>query len=433
MLLILVLAPVWNADLTPIRRAALGGITAKALSADVAYLADDRLEGRATPSKGLDLAADFTATAFKRAGLQSKGDDGYFQTTEYGGAKVRNVVGLLKGSDPKLRQECVMVTAHDDHLGVRPDVPGTDKVYNGANDDASGTAGVMALARALGRAKPKRSVLFVLFWGEERGLLGSTYDGAHPVVPLAKTVADVDLEQIGRTDDAEGPRVNAVGVTGYDYSDVTAALVAGKTLGTEVQKHPRYSDPFFLRSDNRALALAGVPAHTISVAFEFPDYHGPDDEADRLDYDDMTKVVRLAGLGVLALADAPQSLRWNADDPKTARYRRPVAKTRPCLMNPSATLPTPEDPTPKGSHDSLPIDGTEPKPSLPRSCLLKPDRRSTDSDLSVSLCLRGSFPSIAARAYLNGDEGEGSGAAAGSRARSESTEVRKGQRLFRTS
>ena len=323
MLLLLVLAPVWDADLTPDRRAALDLVTAKVLRTDVAYLADDRLEGRATPSKGLDLAADFIATAFKRAGLQPKGDDGYFQTTEYGGAKVRNVVGLLKGSDPNLRQECVMVTAHYDHLGARPYAPGADKVYNGANDDASGTAGVMALARALGRAKPKRSVLFVLFWGEERGLLGSTYYGAHPVVPLPNTVADVNLEQIGRTDDTERPRVNAVGVTGYDYSDVTAALAAaGKTLGTEVQKHPRYSDPFFLRSDNRALALAGVPAHTISVAFEFPDYHGPDDEADRLDYDNMTEVVRLAGLGVLALADAPQRPRWNADDPKTARYRK---------------------------------------------------------------------------------------------------------------
>ena len=323
MLLILVLAPVWNADLTPIRLAALDGITAKALRADVAYLADDRLEGRASPSKGLDLAAESIAAAFQKAGLEPKGDAGYFQTTEYGGGKVRNVVGLLKGSDPELREEAVMVTAHYDHLGVRPDAPGTDKIYNGANDDASGTAGVMALARALGKAKPKRSVLFVLFWGEERGLLGSTYYGAHPVVPLAKTVADVNLEQIGRTDDVEGPRVNAVSVTGYDYSDVTAALVAaGKTLGTEVQKHPRYSDPFFLRSDNRALALAGVPAHTISVAFEFPGYHGPDDEADRLDYDNMTKVVRLAGLGVLALADAPQRPRWNAENPRTARYRK---------------------------------------------------------------------------------------------------------------
>ena len=328
MLALLALAPVWNADLTPARRAALDSITAKALKADVAYLADDRLEGRATPSKGLDLAADYIAGAFKKAKLEPKGDDGFFQTTEYLGrdgtkGKVRNVVGLLKGSDPALRDEVVMVTAHYDHLGVRPDAPGVDKVYNGANDDASGTAGVMALASALGKAKPKRSVLFVAFWGEERGLLGSTYYGAHPVVPLLKTVADVNLEQIGRTDDTEGPRVNAVSVTGFDYSDVTVALLAaGRTLGMEVQKHPRYSDPFFLRSDNRALALAGVPAHTISVAFEFPGYHQPDDEASRLDYDNMTKVVRLAGLGILTLADAPQTPRWNAENPKTERYRK---------------------------------------------------------------------------------------------------------------
>ena len=328
MLAALVLAAVWNAELTPARKAALDRITAKGLKATVAYLADDRLQGRATPSKGLDEAAAYLAAAFKKAKLEPKGDEGYYQTTEYLGrdgtrGRVRNVVGLLRGSDPALRDEVVMITAHYDHLGVRPNAPGADKVYNGANDDASGTAGVVALASALGRAKPRRSVLFVAFWGEERGLLGSTYYGAHPVVPLARTVADFNLEQIGRTDDSEGPRVNAVSVTGYDYSDAVAALAAaGRVLKMEVQRHPRYSDPFFLRSDNRSLALAGVPAHTLCVAFEFPDYHGPDDEADRLDYDNMTRVVRLAGLGVLTLADAPQVPHWNAENPKTERYRK---------------------------------------------------------------------------------------------------------------
>ncbi len=328
MLAAFVLAPLWDATLTPVRQRALDAITAPELKRIVYFLADDKLEGRGTPSKGLDLAAEFIAKEFKAAGLEPKGDEGYFQTTEYtnrqNGAtgKVRNVVGLLKGSDPSLAAQTVMVTAHYDHLGIRPGAPG-DNIYNGADDDGSGTAGVVALARALGKAKPKRSVLFVTFWGEEEGLLSSSYYGKHPVVPLADTVADINLEQIGRTDDTEGPRVNAVSVTGYDYSDTVVALAAaGKSLGIDVQRHPRYSDPYFMASDNAALAAAGVPAHTICTAFEFPDYHQPGDEANKLDYDNMTKVVRLAGLGILTIADAPQAPHWNKDLPRTARYRK---------------------------------------------------------------------------------------------------------------
>lgn len=322
MLAALVLAPLWDATLNADRKKALDSISAVELRRVVAFLADDKLEGRASPSKGLDDAADFIANEFKKSGLEAKGDDGYFQTTEFRGGKVRNVIGFLKGSDPAKADEVVMVTAHYDHLGIRENNQ-TDKIYNGANDDASGTAGVVALAQALGKAKPKRSVLFVAFWGEERGLLGSSYYGQHPVVPLAKTVADINLEQIGRTDDSEGPRVNAVSITGYDFSETVSALsAAGKVLGTEVQRHPQYSDPFFMRSDNAALAAAGVPAHTICVAFEFSDYHKPGDEVGKLDYDNMTKVVRLAGLGILTIADAPQTPRWNKDNPKTERYRK---------------------------------------------------------------------------------------------------------------
>lgn len=321
MLAALLLAPVWDATLTPGRKKALAVVSASELRRVVTFLADDKLGGRGTPSKGLDDAADFIAKEFEKAGLQPKGDDGFFQTTDFRGGKVRNVVGLLKGSDPKLANEFVMVTAHYDHLGTS--ATGEDRIYNGANDDASGTAGVVALAHALSKAKPKRSVLFATFWGEEKGLLGSHYYGEHPVVPLANTVADMNLEQIGRTDDDERPRVNAVSVTGYDFSETVAALeAAGKVLHTGVEHHPRYSDPFFMRSDNAALAAAGVPAHTLCVAFEYPDYHGVADTADKLDYDNMTKVVRLAGLGILTLADAPQTPTWNKANPKTERYRR---------------------------------------------------------------------------------------------------------------
>jgi Zn-dependent M28 family amino/carboxypeptidase len=238
--------------------------------------------------------------------------------------KVRNVVGLMRGSDPALKETYVIVTAHYDHVGIR--VAAGDKgdhIYNGANDDGSGSVSVVELASALATLKlrPKRSILFMTFFGEEKGLLGSRYYGRHPVVPIEKTVADVNLEQLGRTDDADGPRVGAAVMTGYGYSDVSDVFTAaGQAEGVRVYRHPRYSDSFFGRSDNQALADLGVPAHTIGVAFMFPDYHRATDHWDKIDYANMAKVDRMVARGVLMIAEDPVEPKWNESNPKAARY-----------------------------------------------------------------------------------------------------------------
>ena len=239
--------------------------------------------------------------------------------------KVRNVAGILRGSDPTLKGTYVIVSAHYDHLGVREncDRAKEDCVYNGANDDGSGTVGVVELASALSKLKPrpKRSILFMTFFGEELGLVGSRYYGRHPLVPLEQTVAQLNMEQIGRTDDSEGPQVGTLAVTGFDYSEVGATLQrAGESEGVRVYKHPTKSDAYFSRSDNQSLADAGVPAHTAGVAFEFPDYHAVGDEWQKVDFDNMTRVVRTVGRALLALADSAQEPRWNEQNPKTARY-----------------------------------------------------------------------------------------------------------------
>jgi hypothetical protein len=239
--------------------------------------------------------------------------------------RVRNVAGILRGSDPALRDTYVIVSAHYDHLGVREgcDPSKEDCVFNGANDDGSGTVGVIELASALSKLsqRPKRSIIFLTFFGEELGLLGSRYYGRHPLVPLAKTVAQVNLEQIGRTDDSEGPQVGTLAVTGFDYSDVGATLQrAGEAEGIKVYKHPTNSDAYFARSDNQSLADAGVPAHTAGVAFEFPDYHAVGDEWTKVDYANMERVVRAVGLAALLVADDAREPRWNDQNPKTAPY-----------------------------------------------------------------------------------------------------------------
>lgn len=316
----------WSAKLTNERKAVLANVTADSLKGNLTFLASDLLEGRGTPSRGLDIAAEFIAANFRRAGLEPVGDDGYFQTTTSlprGGGdpvKVRNVIGVLRGSDPKLKDTYILVTAHYDHLGMRRSGEG-DLIYNGANDDGSGTVSVMELAYALSKYKPKRSIVFMTFFGEERGLVGSTYYGKNPIFPIEKTVADVNLEQVGRTDDNEGPRVGAVSMTGQDYSDVGRIFEeAGKALKVGVEKHPQASDAFFARSDNAAMALQGVPAHTICTAFEYPDYHGLADTADKIDYENMVKVNQLTALGIMMIADTEAEPKWNEANPKTERF-----------------------------------------------------------------------------------------------------------------
>jgi peptidase M28-like protein len=236
--------------------------------------------------------------------------------------KLRNVVGLLRGSDPKLRDTCVLVTAHYDHIGTAASGQ-EDRIFNGANDDGSGTVSVIELATTLAKLKmrPKRSILFMTFFGEEKGMLGSRYYARHPIFPIEKTVADINLEHVGRTDSSEGPQLSNATLTGFDFSDVgTLFKAAGEMVGVNVYKHESNSDAFFGRSDNQALADLGVPAHTLCVAFIFPDYHAVGDHWDKINYENMEKVNRLVALGLVLIADSAQEPRWNEANPKAARY-----------------------------------------------------------------------------------------------------------------
>ncbi len=255
-------------------------------------------------------------------------------------AVLKNVVGILRGSDSNLKNTCVMLTAHYDHIGTRqtgkslapPPKPSesADQIYNGANDDGSGTVSVIEIAQALARlhVRPKRSIVFMTFFGEERGELGSKYYGEHPVFPFSRTVADINLEQVGRTDSNTGKQVNTASLTGYDYSDVTKYLeTAGRLTGIRVYKDNEASDEYFTRSDNDALAQEGVPAHSLTVAFEYPDYHGLGDEWPKIDYENMARVDRMIALGLLNMADAVRGPQWNAANAKTAPFREAQAKS----------------------------------------------------------------------------------------------------------
>lgn len=294
----------------------------------VTYLASDELEGRGTPSKGLDRAANYIAEQFRKNGLKPGVEKGYFQIADWKGrdgatAQVKNVLGIIPGRDPKLSKEYVIVSAHYDHLGIKRGEaqPGEDVIFNGADDDASGVAGVIEIGKVLAKEKPKRTIILMTFYGEEEGMVGSNHYVQNPVFPLKDTVANINIEQIGRTDDSEGARVSAASLTGFTFSSIgTTFAKIGESMGVPVTGHPKYSAGYFGASDNLFFALAGVPAHTICTAFEFPDYHQVGDSADKLDYENMAKIVKLTAATVMEISNSPTRPTWNESEPKAKRY-----------------------------------------------------------------------------------------------------------------
>jgi Zn-dependent M28 family amino/carboxypeptidase len=218
----------------------------------------------------------------------------------------RNILAVVEGSDPLLKDEYVIVTAHYDHTGIgAPDATG-DRIYNGADDDGSGTVAVMTLAHAMNQAKlagkgPRRSVLFLHVTAEEIGLLGSRYYSDHTTVPVEKIVANLNIDMIGRTDKEH----DAVGETDYVYiigaeiisSDLNNSLQrANEINGNEIRFDNRYNDltdpnQFYRRSDHWNFGRLGIP-----FAFYFTgvhdDYHRPSDTPDKILYDKYAKITR---------------------------------------------------------------------------------------------------------------------------------------------
>lgn len=231
-----------------------------------------------------------------------------------------NVVGLLEGSDPELRQEIVVIGAHMDHLGMggfgslaHVNEP---KIHPGADDNASGTAGVLALARAFSGSsaertgdspaarpsRPKRSLLFVCFSGEERGLLGSGHYVSHPILPLEKTVAMLNMDMIGRLRDSN------LTVLGSGTSPVWNTLLAeaNQTAGLTLTRDERE----FAASDHYAFYRKNIPVLFFFTGMH-PDYHTPRDTADKINYEGIARLLPMAEHCVRRVADEPMRPAFN--------------------------------------------------------------------------------------------------------------------------
>jgi len=227
-----------------------------------------------------------------------------------------NVIGFIEGSDPMMKKEYVFVTAHYDHLGIAD----SSVIYHGADDNASGTSGVIEIARAFAEAKkkgegPKRSVVCMLVSGEEKGLLGSDFYVQFPLFSLNKTIVDINIDMIGRVDERHAGNPNYIYVIGSDRmsSDLHAINEQVNKDYTQLELDYKYNDPndknrYYERSDHYNFAQRGIPA-----IFYFngthADYHKPTDTADKIDFNAVAKRTQLAFHTAWEIANRPWRLQ----------------------------------------------------------------------------------------------------------------------------
>lgn len=217
-----------------------------------------------------------------------------------------NAIGILRGSDPSLQHDAILFSAHLDHLGIGAPVNG-DNIYNGADDDASGTTAVLEIARALSQGpRPRRTVTFALFGSEEAGELGATYFSQHPPVPLKEIVANLEFEMIGRPDPAVED--DTLWLTGWERSNLGSALAAH---GARLVGDPHLREDFFSRSDNFVLAKKGVVAQTISSYGLHQDYHEPSDDLAHLDFKHMNAAIGFLLAPLEWLVNSDFRPKWN--------------------------------------------------------------------------------------------------------------------------
>jgi hypothetical protein len=197
-----------------------------------------------------------------------------------------NIIGVVRGTDPKLRDEYVLFSSHQDHDGVRYAIDG-DSIWNGADDNASTSVALLAIARAFVKQPAKRSVLFVFHGAEERGLLGSRYHAAHPVVPIQNIVAVLNGDMIGRNNPDSAALLGSQPPHRNSSELVQMALAANAATGAfhidSLWDRPTHPEGWYFRSDHVPYARVGVPALMFSTNLH-PDYHTPRDEPQRIDY-----------------------------------------------------------------------------------------------------------------------------------------------------
>jgi hypothetical protein len=229
--------------------------------------------------------------------------------------KAKNVVGMVEGSDPKLKEEFVIYSAHYDHVGIGKPNAENDSIYNGARDNAVGTVTVLSAAENIAKYPTKRSALFILFTGEEKGLLGSKWYTENPVIPLEKMVYCFNSDNGGYNDTSKAT------IIGLNRTTVSEHIInAAAEFGLTAIDDPAPEQGLFDRSDNVHFATKGVPAPTYSMGFTAFDaeinkyYHQTADNPDNLDYDYLYKFFQSYVLACRLIANDPETPFWTKGD-----------------------------------------------------------------------------------------------------------------------
>ena len=308
-------------------------VRAEDLKEWVSYLSSDEMRGRTNGSPEMKTAADWISRMFIEAGLKPVLNDGsYIQNYSFIGrqqqtTEERNVIGLLPGSDPALKDQYIILSAHFDHIGIKKGVTG-DSICNGADDNAAGTSTLIAIARAIGMSgiKPGRNIVFAAFSGEERGMKGSRYFVANTPVPLSGIYADLNFEMIGHSESFGKHNFYMTGCKLSNLDDLIKSYPdAGEiTLIDTIQM----ANSLFYASDNIAFSrvsvspegiTSGIPSGTFATTTMAPYIHSVTDEADKFDFDNMAELTTYFAKVVLWLSDSRQEVSWT--DPAFTRAK----------------------------------------------------------------------------------------------------------------
>ena len=316
-------------------------IKAEDLKKHLIILSADSMEGRETGKKGQKMAADYIMNHFKNIGIPPYKNKTYYQKFKVKNGrhmckcddcdtdflkkmlgknkyiKGENVIGFIEGTD--LKEEIIIITAHYDHLGKHE-----EKVYNGADDDGSGTSATLEIAEAFMLAKkegsgPRRSVLVMTVSGEEKGLLGSKYYTDHPIYRLENTVTNLNIDMIGRVDDwhENGDYVYLIGsdMLSQELHDISEQINK-QYVGLELDyTFNAENDPnrYYYRSDHYNFAKNNIP-----VIFYFngvhEDYHKPSDTVEKIDFNKIQTITRLIFLTAWELANRDERVKLNKID-----------------------------------------------------------------------------------------------------------------------
>lgn len=286
--------------------------------AEMYFLASDAMQGRGSAGPYERVAAEFIGSQFMQFGLEPAGDAGFdgrpsfvqavaFKRRNGDEGKTYNAIGKLTGSDKTLGSQVILISSHLDHLGVRENAPGDDKIFNGADDDASGSVAVLEIARTLASGKrPKRTVYFVCFGSEEIGGFGANYFVNNLPFPKEKLVANLEWEMMGRPDTAVKP--DELWLTGYERSNLGPELAR---RGAKLVQDPHPDQKFFQRSDNYTLAKQGIIAHTVSSYGLHTDYHKASDEVKTIDFTHMTRSIESMVKPIQWLVNSNFVPAWN--------------------------------------------------------------------------------------------------------------------------